>query len=70
MIDIDILFMGEAKVDLRELTIPHVRIAERAFVLAPLEQVLSDVLPILEATAAELLVHLHQGGVRKSEQDW
>ncbi|GAA0452753.1 2-amino-4-hydroxy-6-hydroxymethyldihydropteridine diphosphokinase [Alkalibacillus silvisoli] len=35
-IDIDILLYGEEKVDLEQLSIPHPRMTERAFVLVPL----------------------------------
>jgi len=39
LIDIDILFYGEEVVSSRELTIPHPRLAERAFVLVPLAEI-------------------------------
>ena len=38
-LDIDILTYGEATIDEPDLTIPHPRIAERAFVLAPLAEI-------------------------------
>jgi 2-amino-4-hydroxy-6-hydroxymethyldihydropteridine diphosphokinase len=40
-IDLDILFYGDEIIDLPELTVPHPRLAERAFVLRPL----SDIAP-------------------------
>ncbi|WP_349601814.1 2-amino-4-hydroxy-6-hydroxymethyldihydropteridine diphosphokinase [Azospirillum argentinense] len=41
-IDIDILFYGELVMYAPELEIPHPRIAERAFVLAPLADIAGD----------------------------
>ena len=38
-LDIDILTYGESIIDEPDLTIPHPRIAERAFVLAPLAEI-------------------------------
>ncbi len=70
VIDIDILFMGSRGVDLPELSVPHIRIAERAFVLAPLAEVVAGGLPHLPGTAEELLSAVDGGGVRKSEWDW
>lgn len=42
IIDIDILFYGDAQIDVPDLTIPHKSIAERAFVLVPLKEILPD----------------------------
>lgn len=36
LIDLDLLVFGEARIDRPELTVPHPRIRERAFVLVPL----------------------------------
>ena len=38
-VDIDILFYGDRVVESPELTIPHPRLAERAFVLVPLAEI-------------------------------
>ena len=44
------------------LTVPHPRIAERAFVLLPLSEVLGGPLPVLGQSAAELLKGLDTSG--------
>lgn len=41
-IDIDILFHGDTRMETDRLILPHPRIAERAFVLAPLADVAPD----------------------------
>lgn len=41
-IDIDILFFGNRAISEEGLTVPHPRIAERAFVLAPLAEIAPD----------------------------
>ena len=57
-IDIDVLFCGDRQVASETLTVPHPRIAERAFVLLPLAEVLAGPLPVLGRTAAALLAEL------------
>jgi 2-amino-4-hydroxy-6-hydroxymethyldihydropteridine diphosphokinase len=57
-IDLDILFYDDLRMDTEALTIPHPRIAERAFVLAPLAEVVTGPLPVLGRSAAELLAKL------------
>ena len=66
-IDIDILFYGAEQVDEPGLQVPHVRIAERAFVLVPLSEVVSGPLPVLGATALALLARLAVEGLRRTE---
>ncbi len=53
--DVDILFFDDLVVDEPDLRVPHLRIAERGFVLAPLAEVLSGPLPVLGETADRLL---------------
>jgi 2-amino-4-hydroxy-6-hydroxymethyldihydropteridine diphosphokinase len=38
VIDVDILLFGDQRIDLRDLVIPHPRIAERSFVVEPLKE--------------------------------
>lgn len=55
-IDIDLLFYDDLSLHADELTLPHPRIAERAFVLAPLAEIVPGrPLPVLGATPEELL---------------
>lgn len=68
-IDLDILFYGDEAIDGPDLTVPHPRIAERAFVLAPLAEVVSGPLPILGETAQSLLAAIGlQGAVRTQDR--
>lgn len=65
-IDIDILFYGEERVATETLEIPHPRIGERAFVLAPLAEAWEGPLPVFGKTAADLLSGVDTGGLRRA----
>ena len=41
-LDLDLLLFGDQRLDLPGLTLPHPRLAERAFVLAPLAEIAPD----------------------------
>jgi 2-amino-4-hydroxy-6-hydroxymethyldihydropteridine diphosphokinase len=57
-IDIDILFYNDETVTAPHLNIPHPEIANRRFVLAPLNEIASSfVHPVLKKTVADLLLH-------------
>jgi len=69
-IDIDILLFGEAEIDEPGLHVPHPRLAERAFALAPLVDVLPDAV-FLGRTAAEWLALSDRSGMtRLAEPGW
>jgi len=58
-IDLDLLFVGELERDGPELELPHPRLRERRFVLAPLSDLVPDLaLPPDGATPRELLARL------------
>ncbi|MCE9541041.1 2-amino-4-hydroxy-6-hydroxymethyldihydropteridine diphosphokinase [Candidatus Kaiserbacteria bacterium] len=58
-IDIDILFHGDTTFDSAELTVPHARLHERAFVLVPLEEIApAHVHPRLRRPIIDLLDEL------------
>ena len=58
-LDVDILLYGDLLLDRPELTLPHPRMRERGFVLAPLAEIAPDLrLPPDGASVAELLARL------------
>ena len=58
-IDLDILFFGQEIIRSRELTVPHPRLHERAFVLEPMAELAPDFAhPIFKKTMKELLTAL------------
>ncbi|OGG52836.1 2-amino-4-hydroxy-6-hydroxymethyldihydropteridine diphosphokinase [Candidatus Kaiserbacteria bacterium RIFCSPLOWO2_12_FULL_53_8] len=59
VIDIDLLFYGNEVIETDELVVPHPKIAERPFVLVPLNDIAPDfVHPTLGVSIAELLKRL------------
>ncbi len=66
-IDIDILFYGGRAISVPGLTVPHPRLAEREFVLAPLAEIAPGLRhPVTGRTAAEMLASLKaRGGARR-----
>jgi len=59
LIDLDILYFDDLTMDSNELQIPHPRISERRFVLAPLKEICPDrILPNQTLTILELLEEL------------
>src|SRR5262245_11797511 len=55
-IDLDLLFYDSVQMETRKLTIPHPRIAQRAFVLKPLAEIAPELMhPVLYYTISQLL---------------
>ena len=62
VIDLDLLFYGDAVIREKGLEAPHPRLHERRFVLAPLAEIASCfVHPVLQKTVSELLTGLPAG---------
>ncbi len=61
VLDLDLLLYGDARIDSPQLTLPHPRMAERAFVQAPL----SDLDPARSVQAARLQDLMRAQGVRR-----
>lgn len=58
-LDVDLLLYGNLRSATPELTLPHPRLAERRFVLAPLAEIAPDLqIPALGASPSELLRRL------------
>ncbi len=67
IIDIDILFYGDRVIHTDVVTVPHPRIAERAFVLVPLAEIAPELVhPVSRRTISELLADVEgRGGVKE-----
>jgi len=64
LIDLDILFYGSRNITEKDLVIPHPRLHERGFVLAPLTEIAPDMVhPILHKTVKELFEAIGSEGV-------
>ncbi|MGH9127764.1 MAG: 2-amino-4-hydroxy-6-hydroxymethyldihydropteridine diphosphokinase [Acidimicrobiales bacterium] len=46
-LDVDVLLVGDLRVDEADLVVPHPRISERAFVLVPLADLAPDIVAVL-----------------------
>ncbi len=65
LIDLDILFYDDLVLETPTLTIPHPRIAERAFVLVPLAEIAPDLRhPILGKTMLRLKLGVDAGRIK------
>lgn len=71
-IDIDLLLYGSFVIETLELAVPHLRMAERRFVLEPLAELAPDLRhPVLRRTMRELLAAtMHQTVRRVGPPPW
>ncbi len=66
LIDLDILLYDDLVLELPGLAIPHPRLAERAFVLAPLAELAPDLVhPLLKRTIRQLAAVVDSAGVER-----
>ena len=73
IIDLDLLFYDDQVIQTEGLVIPHPRLHERRFVLAPLRDIAPDLRhPLLNKPISELLAELPEGGkvvlIREADQ--
>jgi len=62
-LDLDILLIGDSQINEPNITIPHPRLAERAFVLVPLIEVAPQALdPVTGKSVSQLLRSLRRSG--------
>ena len=62
-LDLDLLYVGDLRIQTEELTLPHPRMSQRRFVLQPLCEIRPDlVLPGTGADIRHLLDSLDNGG--------
>ena len=68
-LDLDLLLYGDHRIDLPELVVPHPRLAERRFVLAPLADLVPDlVVPGTTRTVLSLLAAAPPARVERREE--
>ena len=63
-LDLDLIAYDDVKLDKPELTLPHPRLFERAFVLVPLAEIVPD-RPVAGRTPAQALAGLSTAGIER-----
>ncbi len=68
-IDVDLILYGDEVIDDKDLTVPHPRMEERAFVLVPLAEIAPDVIhPVSGRRISELVDRSDRSGVVLAER--
>ena len=69
LLDLDVLLYGDEIIDSPGLVVPHPRMHERAFVLAPLVEIAPGAAIPRQGRAADLLKRVNDQEVRRIERD-
>jgi len=70
VIDIDILLYDQLHFEEKNLSIPHPRMTERAFVLVPLSEIAPNIIhPVYKTTIRALLAKISTQGVQKTHNE-
>ena len=69
-IDLDVLLWGTRRIEMPELEVPHPRMAQRRFVLAPLIELFGEELVVGDRTLGEMIRALPIGGVDEIMASW
>lgn len=71
-LDMDVLLYGSAQIDSSRLTVPHPRMAQRAFVLVPLAEIAPELLSAgqLDAVAHQVIARLEEGAGEWPDAGW
>lgn len=72
-LDLDLLLLGDTAIAADDVQVPHPRLQERAFVLAPLVELAPDARhPVLNRTVRQLddALDTHEGVVRVAGPEW
>jgi len=69
LLDLDVLLYGDQVIDSPGLAVPHPRMHERAFVLAPLVEIAPDATIPGHGRAADLLKRVNHQEVRRIQRD-
>ena len=69
-IDLDVLLWGTRRIEMPELEVPHPRMAQRRFVLAPLIELFGEELVVGDRTLGEMIRALPLGGVDEIMASW
>jgi 2-amino-4-hydroxy-6-hydroxymethyldihydropteridine diphosphokinase len=67
-IDIDMLLIGDELINTPSLTVPHPRMAERAFVLAPLVEIAPNIVIPKRGAARALLDQVRDQRIERAEE--